>query len=213
MSSFLGGEGGSEEAWDRQVLLRGARTPVCCGCTVKPWHHGVSDIELVPMVPACVPAVVPCGTTRVPLWQNICLAFPCGRDAAQSLLAQANLGTAAAFTIPAATAAVEHCQLMLYVCVLKWPLRAGLRCPILTRQRIMVGSCCCGTAVQHPGIILYQVALKRPTFGCAFACESGKASGPLFQGHPGLRERREMNGKRIADSPGLWTMTKEVGRR
>ena len=67
----------------------------------------------------------------------------------------------------------------------------------------MVGSCCCGTAVQHPGTILYQVALKRPTFGCALACESRKASGSLFQGCPGLRERKGMNGKRIAESPGL----------
>ena len=41
--------------------------------------------------------------------------LPCGRDAAECLLAQVNLGTTAAVALPAATA-VEHCEPLLCVC-------------------------------------------------------------------------------------------------
>ena len=75
----------------------------------------------------------------------------------------------------------------------------------------MVGPCCCGTVVQHPGI--FSIALKRPTFGCAIACESGKPSGLLVQGCTGLSNKKDLESKLIADSPCLWTVTKEVGPR
>ena len=75
----------------------------------------------------------------------------------------------------------------------------------------MVGPCYSGTVVQPPGTIC--IALKRPTFGCAIACESGKPSGLLVQGCTGLSKKVDIHSKRIADSPGLQTVTMEAGRR
>ena len=75
----------------------------------------------------------------------------------------------------------------------------------------MVGPCYCGTVVQPPRTI--SIALKRPTFGCAIACESGKPSGLFVQGCTGLSKKVDIHSKRIADSPGVQTVTKEVGWR
>ena len=53
----------------------------------------------------------------------------------------------------------------------------------------------------------------RPKFGYAFACIPEKPNRLLVQRCTGLPARKGIDGKLLAYSQGLWTVTKEVGRR
>ena len=66
----VGGAGGLEEPWDRQVLSRGARTkPASCSCGAKPWDAIHCLYYMVPGIRyrtrTCGTSEVPRGTTRV----------------------------------------------------------------------------------------------------------------------------------------------------
>ena len=98
----------------RLLFHRAARGLLFAVAVVKPSH------PISYLVPGSISGIILVAVVPGAMWYHegtsIFFALPCGRVPAESMLAQANLGsTAAVVTLPAATA-VEHCEPLLCVC-------------------------------------------------------------------------------------------------
>ena len=109
------------------------------------WYSRLNSYLWYPRIPAVWSHVVPRGYHHVTKYMSCLALWPsCSTTSARTgehwhcSSSYASGGNSRSRTLPAVA---------LFVCVLKWPLRARLGCPVLTRRRIVVGPChqryCC----------------------------------------------------------------------